>query len=123
MELRASGKDDGTNTDIFMRYPVYVGPLKIEFDEVMRFSPMRANGESRILEGIGIRGDMKQGHAVIKIKPIDATHSLLEVDVLFLPNMPAPQALIDSELREGAGNFVDGLKDRAQGWTGCVTSL
>lgn len=114
---------DGDNTDVFMRYPVYVGPVKITFDEVMRFAPMRTSADARILEGKGIRGDMKQGHAVITIKPVDATHSLLQVDVLFLPNVPAPQSLIDSELREGAVDFVNGLKDRAQGWVGSVSSL
>ncbi len=114
---------EGDNTDVYMRYPVYIGPMKVEFYEVMRFGQLRATGDMHVLEGKGIKGDMKQGHTVITVKPVDATHSLLQVDVLLVPNLPAPQSLIDEELRDGAQDFVNGLKDRAQGWVGPVTSL
>jgi carbon monoxide dehydrogenase subunit G len=119
---RVVGKE-GENTDVYMRYPVYIGPMKVEFYEVMRFGSVRATGDAHVLEGRGIKGDMKQGHTVITVKPVDATHSLLSVDVLLVPNIPAPQSLVDEELRDGAQDFVNGLKDRAQGWVGPVTSL
>jgi hypothetical protein len=31
--------------------------------------------------------------------------------------------MIDEELRDGAQDFVNGLKDKAQGWVGPVVSL
>lgn len=114
---------EGENTDIYMRYPVKIGPVVFEFHEVMRFGSPRMNGAARVLEANGIKGDMRQGHAVISVEPVDATHSLLLVDVLFVPNVPAPQFLIDEELRDGAGDFVNGLKDRSQGFVGPVVSL
>jgi carbon monoxide dehydrogenase subunit G len=119
---RVVGKE-GENTDVYMRYPVYIGPMKVEFYEVMRFGGVHANGATHVLEGRGIKGDMKQGHTIITVRPVDATHSLLSVDVLLVPKIPAPQSLIDEELRDGAQDFVNGLKDRAQGWVGPVTSL
>jgi carbon monoxide dehydrogenase subunit G len=114
---------EGDQTDVYMRYPVQIGPMKIELHEVMRFSPMRKSGAAFVLEARGIKGDMKKGHTIITIKPVDAKHSLVELDVLLVPVLPAPQSFIDEELRDGAGDFVNGLKDRSQGWVGPVTSL
>ncbi|AKU98241.1 hypothetical protein AKJ09_04905 [Labilithrix luteola] len=114
---------EGDNTDVYMRYPVYIGALKVEFHEVMRFGLPRVNNGMHVLEGAAVRGDMKQAHAIISVKPVDEKHSLLQVDILLVPRIPAPQYLIDEELRDGAQDFVNGLKDRAQGWVGPVTSL
>jgi len=59
----------------------------------------------------------------ITVKPVDAKHSLVAIDVLLVPKVPAPQALVDEELRDGAEDFVNGLKDRAQGRPGPVVAL
>jgi carbon monoxide dehydrogenase subunit G len=114
---------DGDNTDVYMRYPVQIGFVTFEFSEVMRFKPTRSAGSSFVIEGNGIKGDMKTGHTIITVKPVDAKHSLLQVDVLLVPSIPAPQSLIDEELRDGAQDFVNGLKDKSQGWVGPVTAL
>jgi carbon monoxide dehydrogenase subunit G len=114
---------EGSNTDVYMRYPVQIGPLTIEFYEVMRFSALRTVGNAFVIEGHGIKGDMKQGHTVITVKPAGPKHAVLQVDVLLELKVPAPQSLVDEELRDGANDFVDGLRHRAQGWVGPVTSL
>lgn len=114
---------EGDKTDVYMRYPVTIGKLTIELQETMRFSPIKPVGNAFVLEANGVTGDMKQGHTVITIKPVDAKHSLLLVDVLLVPKLPAPQSFIDEELRDGALDFVNGLKDKAQGWSGPVTQL
>ncbi len=114
---------EGDQTDVYMRYPVQIGPVKIELYEIMRFGPVRAQGGAQVIEARGIKGDMRRGHTLITIKPIDAKHSLLQVDVLLVPTLPAPQAYVDEELRDGAYDFVNGLKDKAQGWIGPVGAL
>lgn len=114
---------EGDQTDVYMRYPVQIGPVKIELYEVMRFAPLRTNGNTRVLEAVGVKGDMKRGHTVITVKPIDAKHSLLSVDILLVPTLPAPQSYVDEELRDGAQDFVNGLRDKAQGAAGPVVSL
>ncbi len=114
---------EGDNTDVYMRYPVQIGPMTFELHEVMRFTPMRTVGSSFVVEARGIQGDMTKGHSIITVKPVDAKHCLLQVDVLLEPKIPAPQVFIDEELRDGAGDFVNGLKDKSQGWSGPVTSL
>src|SRR5688572_14093271 len=119
---RVIGKD-AQGTDVYMRYPVQVGPVKVEFWEVMRFAPPRTDGATRIIEARGIKGDMKYGHTRIAVKPVGPRHSLLTVDVMLVPKIPAPQSLIDEELRDGANDFVNGLRHRSQGWNGAVTTL
>ena len=119
---RVIGKE-GDQTDVYMRYPVTIGPVTIELYEVMRFSPDRATAGTHIIEARGIKGDMKRGHTLITIKPVDAKHSLIEVDILLVPVLPAPQSYVDEELRDGAQDFVNGLRDKAQGSAGPVVSL
>jgi hypothetical protein len=114
---------EGDNTDVYMRYPVQLGPMTFELHEVMRFAPMHAVGSSFVMEGRGIQGDMSKGHSILTIKPVDAKHAVLAIDILLEPKIPAPQSFIDEELRDGAGDFVNGLKDKSQGWSGFVTSL
>jgi hypothetical protein len=114
---------EGDQTDVYMRYPVQLGPVTIELYEVMRFGPVRAAGGTKIIEARGVKGDMKRGHTVITVKPVDAKHSLLQVDILLVPTLPAPQSYVDEELRDGAEDFVTGLRDRAQVAPGPVVSL
>jgi hypothetical protein len=119
---RVVGKE-GDLTDVYMRYPVTIGALTFELHEVMRFSPPRMNGATHVIEARGLKGDMKRGHTIITVKPVDAKHCVLEVDVLLVPTLPAPQSFIDEELRDGAGDFVSTLRDKAQGRVGPVVSL
>ena len=114
---------DGDQTDVYMRYPVQIGPMTIELYEVMRFGPDRTTGGTHVIEARGIKGDMKRGHTIITIKPVDAKHSLLEIDVLLVPTLPAPQSYVDEELRDGAQDFVNGLRDRSQSAAGPVVAL
>ena len=119
---RVIGKE-GDQTDVYMRYPVQLGPMTIELYEVMRFSPDRASGGTHTIEARGIKGDMKRGHTIITVRPVDSKHSLITVDVLLVPTLPAPQSYVDEELRDGAEDFVDGLRDRSQPTKGPVTAL
>jgi hypothetical protein len=114
---------ESNRTDVYMRYPVKIGLVRIDMFEVLRFTPDDIINGKHIVEARGISGDMKHAHTIITFKTIDATHTLLQVDVLLVPKMPAPQSFIDEELRDGAEDFVNGLKDRAQGWRGPVVSL
>jgi hypothetical protein len=119
---RVIGKE-GDQTDVYMRYPVQLGPMTIELYEVMRFSPDRNNGGTHTIEARGIKGDMKRGHTLITVRPVDAKHSLISVDILLVPTLPAPQSYVDEELRDGAEDFVDGIRDKSQVAPGAVVNL
>lgn len=119
---RVIGKE-GDQTDVYMRYPVQLGPMTIELYEVMRFSPDRTTGGTHTIEARGIKGDMKRGHTLITVRPVDAKHALITVDILLVPTLPAPQSYVDEELRDGAEDFVDGIRDKTQAAPGAVVTL
>lgn len=121
---RVVGKE-GDQTDVYMRYPVVIGSVTIELHEVMRFGVDRKESTTGVhtIEAIGVKGDMKRGHTKITIKPVDAKHSVLQVDILLVPTLPAPQSFIDEELRDGAADYVASVRDKGQGWSGPVVSL
>ena len=115
---------EGEATDVYMRLPVKIGPFTFDQWEVMRFGPTRAiDGGAHVIEGRGVRGTMKEGHMVITIKPVGAKHALITVDLLLVPTLPAPRAIVEEELRDAALDLVNGLKDKAQGFRGAVVSL
>jgi hypothetical protein len=105
---------EGDATDLYMRLPVKIGPVTIPQYEVMRFGPARAlPGGGWAVEARGLEGDMKEGHIAISVRPAGG-RSILSVDLLLVPNLPAPQSLVDEELRDGAVDLADGMRDRAQ---------
>jgi hypothetical protein len=114
---------EGDNTDVYMKLPVKVGPITIDQWEVMRFGPAKQAGDAAVIEGFGVKGNMKTGHIKITVRPVDEKHSLLKVDLLLVPSTPAPSALVDEELRDAAMDFANGLKDKSQGWSGPVSHL
>jgi hypothetical protein len=113
----------GDETDVYMQHPIKVGLARIQLYEVLRFGALTNRGGAQLIEGRGVKGDLRDAHTVITATPIDARHTLLQVDALFVPKLPAPQSFIDEELRDGAEDFVNGLKDRAQGFPGVVSTL
>ena len=113
----------GDDVDVYMKLPVRVGPFTVDQWEVLRFGPPKSVGNTYVVEGRGVRGNMKSGHVVITVRPVDARHSLIKVDILLVPGMPAPQSMVDEELRDAALDLANGLKDKAQGWVGPVQSL
>lgn len=120
---RVVGKDE-RGTDVHMKLPVKIGPFTFEQWAVLRFGPARSlPGGGWIVEGRETKGNMKDGHLVITVRPVDPKHAILKVDLLLVPSMPAPQSMVDEELRDAAADFANGLKDRAQGWSGAVVSL
>ena len=58
------------------------------------------------------------GHAEVLV---DARHSIAKVDLLSLPSVP--QGKIDEELRDGAEDFVNGIRDHGQGDNHLVMTL
>lgn len=113
----------GDNVDVYLKLPIKVGPVKLDQWEVMRFGPARGGAASLVIEGRGVQGNMKEGHIVITARAVDERHTLVKVDLLLVPSLPAPQSLIDEELRDAATDFVNGLRDKAQGDSHLVTAL
>jgi hypothetical protein len=105
---------EGGSTDVYFQVPVLHGMVTLW--KVLRFAPIRVvrPGEE-VLEGTFVRGNVKDAHLYFTIRRVDDNVTLLRMSLLILPNVPAPQAALDEELRDAAGDAVNALHDRAQG--------
>ncbi len=106
---------DGS-TDVYLRMGVLNNT--ITFWNVTRFAPLRrASQGEEILEGQMVpgKGNIDDSAAVWTLSAAGPGWTVLKFDVLLRPGVPAPQSLIDEQLRDSAMDVVNSIHDRAQG--------
>ena len=112
---RVVAKENGT-TDLYMQVPIMHGMVKLWF--VLRFgAPKMVNGVET-LEGTFVRGNVETANIVFQMKQVADDFSVLKCDLLIKPSVPAPQGLVDEELRDAAYDAVTAVHERAQGRPG-----
>lgn len=88
--------------------------------DVTRFSPVkRAAPGLETLEGRMVpgKGNVEDMNVVWTMHALDPNWTVLKIDLLLKPGLPAPQWAVDEELRDSARYAVDMIHDRAQGTT------
>ncbi len=109
---RIIAKENG-QTDVYMQVPILGGMLVLW--QVMRFGPVTPTGPgAERLEGSYVRGNLKTANVIYTLTSVDARRTILRMDLLVLPNMTAPQSVVDEELRDAAATAVEGMRDRAE---------
>jgi hypothetical protein len=80
----------------------------------VRFSaPETVNGEE-IVRGRLIKGNVKRLDATWRIKKVNDLESELTLELLIVPDLPAPKSMITKELRKAAGKAVNGARIEAE---------
>jgi hypothetical protein len=89
----------------------------INFWNVTRFSPLHDAGGNEIVEGTMVpgKGNIDSSQCIWTMHAAGDGWTVLKFDVLLNPGMPAPQSLIDEQLRDSAMDVVNSIHDRAQG--------
>jgi hypothetical protein len=82
------------------------------FAPAKRMSPSLEVVEGRMLPG---KGNVEDLDVVWTMHSLDAEWTVLKLDLLLKPGLPAPQSAVDEELRDSARYAVDMIHDRAQG--------
>jgi hypothetical protein len=106
---------DGS-ADVYMQIAVLKDMILLW--DVTRFAPARATApgfevvEGRMLPG---KGNVQDCAIVWTMHALDANWTVLQLDLLLKPGLPAPQSAVDEELRDSAMNAVDMIHDRSQG--------
>jgi hypothetical protein len=104
---------EGDGTDVYMQLPILHGMVTLW--QVMRFRDLKPLAPGwAIVEGWSIRGNLKAGNIAWTMHAIDDDYTVLTCDLLVLPNVPAPQVIVDEELRDAAAQAVEGIRDVAQ---------
>ncbi len=109
---RIIAKENGL-TDVYMQVPILGGMLVLW--QVMRFGPVTSAGPgAERVEGSYVRGNLKASNVIYTLTSVDARRTILRMDLLVLPNMTAPQSVVDEELRDAAATAIEGMRDRAE---------
>jgi hypothetical protein len=113
---RVVGHVPDGSSDVYIQIAV-LHDMVILWD-VTRFSPVRrAAPDLETLEGRMVpgKGNVEDMNVVWTMHALDSDWTVLKIDLLLKPGLPAPQWAIDEELRDSARYAVDMIHDRAQG--------
>jgi hypothetical protein len=106
-------KDQGS-TDVRFEVPIMHGAVKIWYK--LRFGPaMTLPTGEKVIEGRYLDGNVKTADLIFTIHQVAPAFTVLKIDNLIDLKVPAPQSMIDEELRDAAGDAADGMRKRAQG--------
>jgi len=110
-QARIVGRSGG-QTDVYLEVPILRGASKIW--AVVRFAPPETQADQEVIRGRMIKGNVKRLDAVWRIKKVDDQKSELSLELLIVPDLPAPKSLITSELRKAAGKAVNSARNEAE---------
>lgn len=103
---------DGDKTDVYLQVPILKGAAKVW--AVVRFEPVKKVGDTEVLEAHMIKGNVKRLDAKWIIKKIDDDETQLNLEMLIVPNLPAPGSLITGEVAYASDLAVTGARNRAE---------
>lgn len=109
---------DGS-TDVYLRMGVLNNTFSVW--NVTRFTPVHAApagpSGAEVVEGQMVpgKGNIDDSVFVWTLQPAGDGWTVLKFDLVLRPGLPAPQSLIDEQLRDSAMDAVDSIHDRAQG--------
>jgi hypothetical protein len=111
---RVVGHDPDGSTSVYIKMGVLNNT--ISFWNVTRFQPLHVHGDDAVVEGQMVpgKGNIDDSAVVWTIHKAGEGWTVLKFDVLLDPGLPAPQSLIDEQLRDSAMDAVNSIHDRAQ---------
>jgi len=102
----------GANTDVYLEVPILNGATNIW--AVVRFAPPETRGNQEIVRGRLVKGNVKRLDATWRIEKVNEKHSVLSLELLMVPDLPAPKSLVSNELRKAAGKAVNAARNEAE---------
>jgi ribosome-associated toxin RatA of RatAB toxin-antitoxin module len=102
----------GQQTDVYLEVPILHGATKVW--AVVRFDPPKTEGSDVVIRGRMVKGNVKRLDSTWRVRKIDETSSDLTLELLIVPDLPAPSSLIVSEVRRAAARAVSGARAEAE---------
>jgi hypothetical protein len=113
---RVVGHRPDGSTEVYLRMGVLNNVLTLW--NVTRFAPLyREPQGDEVVEGQMVqgKGNIADSAMVWTMRATAADWTVLKFDLLLRPGVPAPQSLVDEQLRDSAMDAVNSIHDRAQG--------
>lgn len=101
----------GDKTDLYLEVPILKGAAKIW--AVIRFDPPKKVGDSEMVVGRMLKGNVDKLHAKWKLRPAADNSTELQLEFLVVPKVPIPDSLLADEARGAAGKAVRGMQGEA----------
>ncbi len=104
---RVVGKS-GDKTDLYLEVPILKGAAKIW--AIIRFEPPKKVGDTEVVVGKMIKGNVSQLSAKWKLRPAADNRTELQLEFLIVPKLPVPDSLLSNEARSAAAKAVNGMR-------------
>ncbi len=102
----------GQQTDVYLEVPILHGATKVW--AVVRFDPPKTEGSDIVIRGRMVKGNVKRLDSTWRVRKVTETSSDLALELLIVPDLPAPSSLIVSEVRRAAARAVSGARAEAE---------
>jgi ribosome-associated toxin RatA of RatAB toxin-antitoxin module len=102
----------GDRTDVYLQVPILKGAAKIW--AIVRFDRPERESNTDVVRAKMLKGNVKRLDAVWRIREVDDKNSELQLELLIVPDMPAPTSLIVSEARSAAAKAVTDARREAE---------
>jgi ribosome-associated toxin RatA of RatAB toxin-antitoxin module len=102
----------GNKTDVYLEVPILKGAAKVW--AVVRFEPPKVEGTEEVVRGKMLKGNVKRLDAVWRIRSIDERSAELDLELLIVPDVPAPNSIVLGELKTAAARAVLGARKEAE---------
>jgi hypothetical protein len=103
-----------TTTDLYFQLPIMKGLMTIWY--VTRFDTVRpAQGNAaEVIEGTFVKGNIKGMNIAFTLRPAtdDKTSTVVVCDLVLSLHIPAPEVLLDEELRDACGDAINAVRAR-----------
>ncbi len=103
---------DGDKTDVYLRVKILKGAATIW--AIVRFEPPKVDGDVTLVTAHLLKGNVKRLDAYWHLKKTDGSRTELVLELLIIPDLPAPEALVVPEVRDAAATAVTGVRDEAE---------
>jgi ribosome-associated toxin RatA of RatAB toxin-antitoxin module len=102
----------GDKTDVYLQVPIINGAVKIW--AIVRFEPLKQVGQDQVLIGRMVKGNVKRLDASWRLHRLDDQSTELRLELLIVPDLPVPEAVVLPEVRYAAAKAVGGTRDEAE---------
>jgi ribosome-associated toxin RatA of RatAB toxin-antitoxin module len=110
-QARVLSKKAGAS-EVYLQVPVMHGAATIW--AVARIAAPAKEGDGEAITARMVKGNVADFRAVWRLRPVDATHTILKLELLVDPNLPAPKSLVEHELQSAADRGVSAIREQAE---------
>jgi ribosome-associated toxin RatA of RatAB toxin-antitoxin module len=99
-------------SEVYLEVPILHGAATV-WVVVNIGQPVKENGEEKIVAKFQ-RGNVDDFRAVWRLRAVDAEHTVVKLELLVDPKLPAPASVVTGELTGAADKAVTAVRERAQ---------